>query len=40
MLKNLESGEQKLYPLQPISNLIKAIQNKELLKIKKADFRL
>mgnify|MGYP000853179619 CR=1 FL=1 len=30
MLKNLESGEQKLYPLQPISDLINAIQNKEL----------
>jgi histidyl-tRNA synthetase len=30
ILKNLESGEQKLYSLEPISHLIKAIQNKEI----------
>ncbi|OQB08028.1 histidine--tRNA ligase [Candidatus Syntrophosphaera thermopropionivorans] len=30
LLKNLESGEQKLYSLEPISDLIKTIQNKEL----------
>ncbi|MDY0112550.1 MAG: histidine--tRNA ligase [Candidatus Syntrophosphaera sp.] len=30
ILKNLESGEQKLYSLEPISHLIKAIQDKEI----------